>query len=218
MKFFIDTADLEAIREIKAMGMCDGVTTNPSLMKQAGRQDTDALLKEICDVVQGPVSGEVTALEADGMVAEGKRLAAISDHMVVKVPTTYEGLKAMAALSGEGIPVNATLVFSSNQALLVAKTGAAYVSPFIGRLDDIGEDGMQLIGDVLEIYQNYDMETEVIVASVRHPMHVVDSALLGADIATIPPGIIKKLVAHPLTDKGLAAFMADWEKLQGGKG
>ncbi len=218
MKFFIDTADLEAIREIKAMGMCDGVTTNPSLMKQAGRQDTDALLKEICDVVQGPVSGEVTALEADGMVAEGKRLAAISDHMVVKVPTTYEGLKAMAALSGEGIPVNATLVFSSNQALLVAKTGAAYVSPFIGRLDDIGEDGMQLIGDVLEIYQNYDMETEVIVASIRHPMHVVDSALLGADIATIPPGIIKKLVAHPLTDKGLAAFMADWEKLQGGKG
>ena len=218
MKFFIDTADLEAIREIKAMGMCDGVTTNPSLMKQAGRQDTDALLKEICDVVQGPVSGEVTALEADGMVAEGKRLAAISDHMVVKVPTTYEGLKAMAALSGEGIPVNATLVFSSNQALLVAKTGAAYVSPFIGRLDDIGEDGMQLIGDVLEIYQNYDMETEVIVASVRHPMHVVDSALLGADIATIPPGIIKKLVPHPLTDKGLAAFMADWEKLQGGKG
>ena len=218
MKFFIDTADLEAIREIKAMGMCDGVTTNPSLMKQAGRQDTDALLKEICDVVQGPVSGEVTALEADGMIAEGKRLAAISDHMVVKVPTTYEGLKAMAALSGEGIPVNATLVFSSNQALLVAKTGAAYVSPFIGRLDDIGEDGMQLIGDVLEIYQNYDMETEVIVASVRHPMHVVDSALLGADIATIPPGIIKKLVAHPLTDKGLAAFMADWEKLQGGKG
>ena len=218
MKFFIDTADLEAIREIKAMGMCDGVTTNPSLMKQAGRQDTDALLKEICDVVQGPVSGEVTALDADGMIAEGKRLAAISDHMVVKVPTTYEGLKAMAALSGEGIPVNATLVFSSNQALLVAKTGAAYVSPFIGRLDDIGEDGMQLIGDVLEIYQNYDMETEVIVASVRHPMHVVDSALLGADIATIPPGIIKKLVAHPLTDKGLAAFMADWEKLQGGKG
>ena len=218
MKFFIDTADLEAIREIKAMGMCDGVTTNPSLMKQAGRQDTDALLKEICDVVQGPVSGEVTALEADGMIAEGKRLAAISDHLVVKVPTTYEGLKAMAALSGEGIPVNATLVFSSNQALLVAKTGAAYVSPFIGRLDDIGEDGMQLIGDVLEIYQNYDMETEVIVASVRHPMHVVDSALLGADIATIPPGIIKKLVAHPLTDKGLAAFMADWEKLQGGKG
>ena len=218
MKFFIDTADLEAIREIKAMGMCDGVTTNPSLMKQAGRQDTDALLKEICEVVQGPVSGEVTALEADGMIAEGKRLAAISDHMVVKVPTTYEGLKAMAALSGEGIPVNATLVFSSNQALLVAKTGAAYVSPFIGRLDDIGEDGMQLIGDVLEIYQNYDMETEVIVASIRHPMHVVDSALLGADIATIPPGIIKKLVAHPLTDKGLAAFMADWEKLQGGKG
>ena len=218
MKFFIDTADLEAIREIKAMGMCDGVTTNPSLMKQAGRQDTDALLKEICEVVQGPVSGEVTALEADGMIEEGKRLAKISDHLVVKVPTTYEGLKAMAALSADGIPVNATLVFSTNQALLVAKTGAAYVSPFIGRLDDIGEDGMQLISDTVEVYQNYDMETEVIVASIRHPMHVVDSALLGADIATIPPGVIKKLVAHPLTDKGLAAFMADWEKLQGGKG
>jgi len=218
VKFFIDTADLEAIREIKAMGMCDGVTTNPSLMNQAGRQDTDALLKEICDVVQGPVSGEVTALDADGMVAEGKRLVAVSEHMVVKVPTTYEGLKAIAALSADGIPVNATLVFSANQALLVAKAGAAYVSPFIGRLDDIGEDGMQLIGDVVEIYQNYDLETEVIVASVRHPMHVVDSALLGADIATIPPGVIKKLVAHPLTDKGLAAFMADWEKLQGGKG
>ena len=217
MKFFIDTADLEAIREIKAMGMCDGVTTNPSLMAKAGRRDTDALLKEICDVVQGPVSGEVTALEAAEMVSEGKRLAAIDDHIVVKVPTTYEGLKAMAALSAEGIAVNATLVFSTNQALLVAKAGAAYVSPFVGRLDDVGEDGMLLIGDIVEVYQNYDLETEVIVASVRHPMHVVDSALLGADIATIPPGVIRKLVAHPLTDKGLAGFMADWDKLQGGK-
>jgi transaldolase len=200
------------------MGMCDGVTTNPSLMAQAGRQDTDALLKEICEVVQGPVSGEVTALDADGMVSEGRRLAKIDDHMVVKVPTTYEGLKAIAALSNDGIPVNATLVFSTNQALLVAKAGAAYVSPFVGRLDDVGEDGMELIGDVVEVYQNYDLETEIIVASIRHPMHVVDSALLGADIATIPPGVIKKLVAHPLTDKGLAAFMADWKKLQGGKG
>jgi transaldolase len=217
MKFFIDTADLEAIKEIKAMGMCDGVTTNPSLMAQAGRTDTDELLKEICEVVQGPVSGEVTALDAEGMIAEGKRLAALSEYLVVKVPTTYEGLKAIAALADEGIRVNATLVFSTSQALLVAKAGAAYVSPFVGRLDDISEDGMQLISDIVEVYANYEYDTEIIVASVRHPLHVVDSALLGADIATIPPGVIKKLVAHPLTDKGLAGFMADWDKLQGGK-
>ena len=218
MKFFIDSADIAAIRDIKAMGMCDGVTTNPSLMAREGRTDTDALLKEICSVVQGPVSGEVTALEADGMVSEGKRLAKIDDHMVVKVPTTYEGLRAMAALAAEGIHVNATLVFSTNQALLVAKAGAAYVSPFVGRLDDVGEDGMQLISDIVDVYENYDFETEIIVASVRHPLHVTDAALLGAHIATIPPSVIPKLVAHPLTDKGLAAFMADWEKLQGGKG
>jgi transaldolase len=217
MKFFIDTANLEAIREIKAMGMCDGVTTNPSLMAKEGNTDTDLVLKEICDVVQGPVSGEVTALDAEGMIEEGKRLAAISEHIVVKVPTTYEGLKATAALAALGIPVNATLVFSASQALLVAKAGAAYVSPFVGRLDDVSEDGMQLISDIVDIYENYGFETEVIVASVRHPLHVVDSALLGADIATIPPEIIKKLVAHPLTDKGLAGFMADWDKLQGGK-
>lgn len=217
MKFFIDTANLEAIREIKDMGMCDGVTTNPSLMAKEGRTDTDALLKEICDVVQGPVSGEVTALDAAGMIEEGKRLAKISEHIVVKIPTTYEGLKAIAALSREGIPVNATLVFSASQAMLVAKAGAAYVSPFVGRLDDISEDGMQLISDIVEVYENYDFDTEIIVASIRHPMHVVDSALLGAHIATIPPQVIPKLVAHPLTDKGLAAFMADWEKLQGGK-
>ncbi len=216
MKFFIDTADLEAIREVKDMGMCDGVTTNPSLMKQAGRTDTDALLKEICEVVQGPVSGEVTALDAAGMVAEGRRLAALDKHMVVKVPTTYEGLKAIAELSRDGIPVNATLVFSVSQALLVAKAGAAYVSPFVGRLDDISEDGMQLISDIVDVYENYGYDTEIIVASVRHPMHVVDSAILGAHIATIPPAVIRKLVAHPLTDKGLAAFMADWDKLQGG--
>jgi transaldolase len=217
MKFFIDTANLEEIKEIKAMGMCDGVTTNPSLMAKAGRIDTDALLQEICEIVQGPVSGEVTALDAEGMIAEGKRLATLSPYIVVKVPTTYEGLKAIAALAAEGIRVNATLVFSVSQALLVAKAGAAYVSPFVGRLDDVSEDGMQLISDVVEIYNNYDFETEIIVASVRHPLHVVDSAMLGADIATIPASVIKKLVAHPLTDKGLAGFMADWEKLQGGK-
>ncbi len=215
MKFFIDTADLEAIAEVKAMGMCDGVTTNPSLMAKAGRQDTDALLKEICDLVQGPVSGEVVALEAPAMIAEGEKLAKISEHLVVKIPTTYEGLKAIAALSGQGIPVNATLVFSASQALLVAKAGAAYCSPFVGRLDDISQDGMELIEQVVTIYTNYDLDTEVIVASVRHPNHVVDSALMGADIATIPPKVVKQLVGHPLTDKGLAGFMADWDKLQG---
>ncbi len=217
MKFFIDTANIEEIKEVKAMGMCDGVTTNPSLMAREGRLDTDVMLKEICDIVQGPVSGEVTAMDAPGMIKEGKRLAALSEHIVVKVPTTYAGLQATAALAAEGIKVNATLVFSASQALLVAKAGAAYVSPFVGRLDDISEDGMLLIRDICEIYENYDFDTEIIVASVRHPLHVVDSALLGAHIATIPPSVIKKLVSHPLTDKGLAGFMADWEKLQGGK-
>lgn len=217
MKFFIDTANIEEIKEVKAMGMCDGVTTNPSLMAKEGNTDTDSVLKEICAIVQGPVSGEVTALDAEGMIAEGRKLAALDDHIVVKVPTTYEGLKATAALAADGIRVNATLVFSASQALLVAKAGAAYVSPFVGRLDDVSEDGMQLIADIVEIYQNYEYTTEIIVASIRHPLHVVDSALLGADIATIPPAVIKKLVAHPLTDKGLAGFMADWEKLQGGK-
>lgn len=217
MKFFIDTANLEAIKEIKALGMCDGVTTNPSLMAKEGNKDTDGLLKEICRVVQGPVSGEVTALDAPGMISEGHRLAKIDDHIVVKVPTTYEGLKATAALSSEGIRVNCTLVFSTSQALLVAKAGASYVSPFVGRLDDISEDGMQLISDILDVYNNYEFETEVLVASIRHPMHVVDAALLGAHVATIPPEVIPKLIGHPLTDKGLAAFLADWEKLQGGR-
>jgi len=215
MKFFIDTANLDEIRDAKAMGVLDGVTTNPSLMKQAGRKDTDALLKEICDLVQGPVSGEVVALDADGMIAEGERLARLSEHIVVKIPTTLEGLRACRALSDKGIAVNMTLCFSTTQALLCAKAGAAYVSPFVGRLDDISADGMQLIADIMEMYANYDYPTEVIVASVRHPEHVVQSALLGADIATIPHKVIKQLVDHPLTDKGLAAFLADWEKLQG---
>ncbi|HPF36386.1 MAG TPA: fructose-6-phosphate aldolase [Candidatus Krumholzibacteria bacterium] len=215
MKFFIDTANLDEIRDAKAMGVLDGVTTNPSLMKQAGRKDTDALLKEICDVVQGPVSGEVVALDAAGMIAEGRRLAKISEHIVVKIPTTLEGLRACRALSDEGAAVNMTLCFSTSQALLCAKAGAAYVSPFVGRLDDISADGMQLIADIMEMYANYDYPTEVIVASVRHPEHVVQSALLGADIATIPHKVIKQLIDHPLTDKGLASFLADWEKLQG---
>ncbi len=215
MKFFIDTADLDEIRDAAAMGVLDGVTTNPSLMAKAGRKDTDALLKEICDIAQGPVSGEVVALDAAGMVEEGKRLAAISEHMVVKIPTTLDGLKATCALSEDGIPVNATLCFSASQALLMAKAGAAYISPFVGRLDDISQDGMQLIEDIVEIYENYEFPTEVIVASIRHPEHVRQSALLGADVATIPHGVIKKLLAHPLTDRGMDAFLADWNKLQG---
>ncbi len=215
MKFFIDTANLDEIRDAMAMGVLDGVTTNPSLLAKEGRKDTDALLREICEIVQGPVSGEVTALDADGMIAEGRRLAGLSEHMVVKIPTTLDGLKATRALADDGIPVNATLCFSPSQALLVAKAGAAYVSPFVGRLDDISQDGMQLIDDIVTIYGNYDYLTEVLVASVRHPQHVVQAALMGADVATIPHKVIRQLVNHPLTDKGLDGFMADWKKLQG---
>lgn len=215
MKIFIDTANLDDIREAKAMGVLDGVTTNPTLLAQAGRRDTDALLREICDLVQGPVSGEVTALDAAGMIAEGKRLAALSEHMVVKIPATLAGLQATKALAAAGIPVNCTLCFSASQALLVAKAGATYVSPFVGRLDDISEDGMGLIEDIVQIYENYDLATEVLVASVRHPRHVVESALLGAHVVTIPPKVIRQLMAHPLTDRGLDAFLVDWRKLQG---
>ncbi|MDO9694338.1 MAG: fructose-6-phosphate aldolase [Candidatus Latescibacteria bacterium] len=215
MKFFIDTADLDEIRDALSMGVLDGVTTNPSLMARAGRKDTDKLLKEICDLVEGPVSGEVVALDAAGMIKEGKRLAALSEHLVVKIPLTIDGLKATRALSDEGIPVNMTLCFSVSQALLAAKAGAAYVSPFVGRLDDISQDGMGLIEDIVEVYENYEIGTEIIVASVRHPDHVVRAALLGADIATIPHKVIKQLVQHPLTDQGIAAFMKDWNKLQG---
>ena len=218
MKFFIDTANLQAIREAREMGVLDGVTTNPSLMAAEGRRDTDALLKEICDLVQGPVSGEVVATDAPGMIAEGKRLAKLSPHLVVKLPITLEGLRAVRALSDEGIAVNATLCFSASQALLVAKAGAAYVSPFVGRLDDVSEDGLGLIEDIVTIYNNYDLATEVIVASVRHPRHVVEAALLGAHVATMPPKVIRQLIAHPLTDRGLEAFLADWHKLQGGRG
>ena len=215
MKFFIDTADLDEIRDALSMGVLDGVTTNPSLMARAGRKDTDKLLKEICELVEGPVSGEVVALDAAGMIKEGKRLAALSEHLVVKIPLTIDGLKATRALSDEGIPVNMTLCFTVSQALLAAKAGAAYVSPFVGRLDDISQDGMGLIEDIVEVYENYEIGTEIIVASVRHPDHVVRAALLGADIATIPHKVIKQLVQHPLTDQGIAAFMKDWNKLQG---
>ncbi len=215
MKFFIDTADLDEIRDALSMGVLDGVTTNPSLMARAGRKDTDVLLKEICELVEGPVSGEVVALDAAGMIKEGKRLAGLSEHLVVKIPLTIDGLKATRALADEGIPVNMTLCFSVSQALLAAKAGAAYVSPFVGRLDDISQDGMGLIEDIVEVYENYEIGTEIIVASVRHPDHVVRAALLGADIATIPHKVIKQLVQHPLTDQGIAAFMKDWNKLQG---
>ncbi len=215
MKFFIDTANLASIHEAMAMGVLDGVTTNPSLLAAEGRRDTEALLKEICAVVQGPVSGEVIATDATGMIAEGRRLAKLSEHLVVKIPTTLDGLKATRALADDGIAVNATLCFSASQALLVAKAGAAYVSPFVGRLDDVSEEGMDLIEDIVQIYGNYDFDTEVLVASIRHPRHVVQAALLGADVATIPPKVIRQLVAHPLTDRGLDAFLADWRKLQG---
>jgi len=217
MKFFIDTANLDAIREAKAMGVLDGVTTNPSLMAAEGRRDTDALLREICDLVQGPVSGEVVATDAVGMIAEGRRLAKLSPHLVVKVPITVDGLRAVRALADDGIAVNATLCFSASQALLVAKAGAAYVSPFVGRLDDVSEDGLGLIEDIVTIYANYDFATEVIVASIRHPRHVVEAALLGAHVATIPPKVIRQLLSHPLTDRGLETFLADWRKLQGEK-
>lgn len=217
MKFFIDTANLDAIRDAKAMGVLDGVTTNPSLLAQEKRRDTDALLREICEVVRGPVSGEVVAVDAAGMIAEGKRLAKLSEHLVVKIPITLDGLKATRALADEGIAVNATLCFSASQALLVAKAGAAYVSPFVGRLDDISEDGMGLIEDIVRIYDNYDFDTEVLVASVRHPRHVVEAAKMGADVVTMPPKVIRQLLAHPLTDRGLEAFLADWRKLQEGK-
>ncbi len=215
MKFFIDTADLDEIRDALSMGVLDGVTTNPSLMARAGRKDTDKLLKEICDLVEGPVSGEVVALDAAGMIKEGKRLSGISEHLVVKIPLTIDGLKATRALSDEGIPVNMTLCFTVSQALLAAKAGAAYVSPFVGRLDDISQDGMGLIEDIVTVFEKYEIGTEIIVASVRHPDHVMRAALLGADIATIPHKVIKQLVQHPLTDQGIAAFMKDWNKLQG---
>lgn len=217
MKFFIDTANLDAIREAKAMGVLDGVTTNPSLLAQEKRRDTDALLREICEVVRGPVSGEVVAVDAAGMIVEGKRLAKLSEHLVVKIPITLDGLRATRALADEGIAVNATLCFSASQALLVAKAGAAYVSPFVGRLDDISEDGMGLIEDIVRIYDNYDFDTEVLVASVRHPRHVVEAAKMGADVVTMSPKVIRQLLAHPLTDRGLEAFLADWRKLQEGK-
>lgn len=212
MKFFIDTANIDEIREASAMGVLDGVTTNPSLVAKTGR-DFFEVLKEICDVVPGPVSAEVTATDFDGMLDEGRTLAKVAGNVVIKVPLTMEGLKACKTLSSEGTGVNVTLCFSPAQALLAAKAGATYVSPFVGRLDDIATDGMLLIADICQIYDNYaDLKTQVLVASIRHPLHLVEAAKMGAHVATLPPGVLRKLVQHPLTDRGLAAFLADWEK------
>ncbi|MDK3073237.1 fructose-6-phosphate aldolase [Sedimentitalea sp. JM2-8] len=211
MKFFVDTAEIDAIAELNALGMVDGVTTNPSLILKSGR-DILEVTKEICDLVDGPVSAEVVALNADEMIAEGRKLAAIADNIAVKVPLTWDGLKTCKVLSGEGHMVNVTLCFSANQALLAAKAGATFISPFIGRLDDINLDGMELIADIRTIYDNYGFETQILAASIRTVNHVTESARIGADVITAPPGVIKALASHPLTDKGLEQFMADWAK------
>ena len=211
MKFFIDTANIAEIKEAHKMGMVDGVTTNPSLIAKEGRDFTE-IITEICRIVDGPISAEVISLETAGMVAEAKDLAKIHANIVVKIPMTTDGMKAVRQLTDDGIKTNVTLVFSPLQALMAAKAGATYVSPFVGRLDDISQEGMPLIEQIIEIYNNYSYDTEVIVASVRNPLHVLESALMGADIATIPFSVLSKLAAHPLTDKGIAAFLADWEK------
>jgi transaldolase len=213
MKIFIDTADLNEIREAASMGVLDGVTTNPSLVAKEGKE-FKSLLKEICSIVDGPISAEVVATELDGMLKEGRDLAKIHDNIVVKVPLTKEGLKAVTCFKTEGIRTNVTLCFSPNQALLAAKAGAFIISPFVGRLDDISTNGMELISQILTIYRNYNFDTQVLVASVRHPIHVVESAMMGADIATMPFTVIAQLVKHPLTDLGLEKFLADWKKLQ----
>ena len=212
MDFFVDTADVAEIRELASLGLLDGVTTNPSLIAKAGR-DFKTIIAEICEVVPGPVSAEVAATDADGMLAEGRILAKIAKNVAVKVPLTWDGLKACRTLAGEGTMVNVTLCFSANQALLAAKAGATFVSPFVGRLDDIGLDGMDLIREIRTIYDNYaPIETKILAASIRTVNHVRDAALIGADVATVPPAILKALVKHPLTDKGLDAFLADWKK------
>jgi transaldolase len=211
MKFFVDTADVEAIAELNALGMVDGVTTNPSLIMKSGR-DILEVTKEICGIVAGPVSAETVALDADGMIAEGRKLAEIAPNITVKVPLTWDGLKACKVLSGDGHMVNVTLCFSANQALLAAKAGATFISPFVGRLDDINIDGMDLIGDIRTIYDNYDFNTQILAASIRTVNHVTQAALIGADVMTAPPEVIRKLDDHPLTDMGLDAFMKDWAK------
>ncbi|AVO38996.1 fructose-6-phosphate aldolase [Pukyongiella litopenaei] len=211
MKFFVDTAEIDAIAELNDLGMVDGVTTNPSLILKSGR-DILEVTREICDLVDGPVSAEVVATEAEAMIAEGRKLAQIADNIAVKVPLTWDGLKACKVLSGEGNMVNVTLCFSANQAILAAKAGATFISPFIGRLDDINTDGMDLIADIRTIYDNYGFETQILAASIRTVNHITESARIGADVITAPPAVIKAMASHPLTDKGLATFLADWEK------
>jgi transaldolase len=216
MKFFIDTANLDEIREAKELGMIDGVTTNPTLVAKEGcknRGDFKKLIYEICEVVQGPVSAEVVSTEVDGMVKEARELAEIHEHVVVKIPMITDGLKATHQLAETGIKINVTLVFSPLQALLAAKAGATYVSPFVGRLDDISQTGMELVAQILEIYQNYIFETEVLVASIRNPLHVLEAAQMGADVATIPFKVISQLAKHPLTDIGMKQFLDDWKKV-----
>jgi transaldolase len=213
MKLFIDTANLNEIRDAAAMGLVDGVTTNPTLVAKEGRPFRQ-VIEEICQIVDGPISAEVTAVECEGMLKEGRELAKIHPNVVVKVPLIPEGLKAVRRFSEEGIKTNVTLCFSATQALLAAKAGAYFISPFVGRLDDVSEEGMGLIRQIVAIYRNYDFKTQVLVASVRHPLHVVDAAMVGADIATMPYAVIMQLSKHPLTDIGLKRFLADWEKLQ----
>jgi transaldolase len=211
MKFFVDTADVPAIAELHALGMVDGVTTNPSLILKSGR-DILEVTKEICALIPGPVSAEVVATAAEDMIAEGRKLAAIAENITVKVPLTWDGLKACKVLSGEGRMVNVTLCFSANQAILAAKAGATFISPFVGRLDDINMDGMELISDIRTIYDNYGYKTEILAASIRTANHITQCALVGADVVTAPPAVIKAMVSHPLTDRGLEQFLKDWAK------
>lgn len=212
MKFFIDTANIQEIKKANEWGLVDGVTTNPSLVSKEGRDFKD-LIKEICSIVDGPISAEAVSLDAEGMIKEARELSKIHKNIVVKIPMTLEGLKAVKVVAKEGIKTNVTLVFSSTQALMAAKAGATYASPFVGRLDDISQNGMELIDQIMTIYENYDFATEVIVASIRHPMHVVDAALMGAHVATIPFKVIEQLSKHPLTDIGIERFLKDWEKV-----
>ncbi len=214
MKFFIDTANIDQIKDANNMGMVDGVTTNPSLIaKEDG--EFKQIIADICKIVKGPVSAEVISLEYNGMVEEALELAKIADNITVKIPMTVEGLKAVKTLTDKGIKTNVTLVFSALQALMAAKAGATFVSPFVGRLDDLAEEGMGIIEEIVQIYENYGFDTQIIVASVRSPLHVLDSALLGADVATIPYGVLQKLASHHMTDKGIDAFLADWKKKNG---
>lgn len=214
MKFFIDTADLDEIQEANDLGVLDGVTTNPSLCAKIGVTDFEGHIAKICDLVEGDVSAEVISTEYADIIAEGRNIAKIADNVVVKVPLIKDGIKAIKTFSEEGIKTNCTLCFSATQAMIAAKAGATYISPFIGRVDDISSDGMTIIEDIVQIYDNYDFETEILAASIRHPMHVLEAARLGADVATMPLKVIEQLLKHPLTDTGLERFIADWEKLQ----